>query len=266
MTRDRLAVPEGVRIHPVRLARYVPTPLVPVARRVYRALGRPGSPPRASGKKSAAAVAPPAAASIAAASVRSREELHAYWRDPDEPNRPEGYVIPVDRSHFLLKLLEPYCASDDPVLEIGPNVGRNLEHLRLAGFKCLEGIEINSNAIEVMRASYPDLAASATIHNAPVEEVIGALPDRAFGAVLTMAVLEHIHPESEWIFAEMVRICRGIIVTIEDEESQTWRHTPRQYRSVFEGLGMVQIAEADPSGLTGLGAHFRARVFQRPPR
>jgi SAM-dependent methyltransferase len=196
--------------------------------------------------------------------VRSREELHAYWRDPDEANRPEGYAVPVERSRFLLTLLEPYCALDDAVLEIGPNVGRNLEHLRLAGFKHLEGIEISSNAIDVMRATYPELAASATIHNAPVEEVIRTLPDAKFGAVFTMAVLEHIHPESEWIFAEMVRICRGVILTIEDEASRTWRHTPREYRSVFEGLGMAQIAEAQPGGSTGLGRRFRARIFRRP--
>jgi hypothetical protein len=197
--------------------------------------------------------------------VRSREDLHAYWRDPDEANRPEGYANPVDRSRLLLTLLGPHCALDEPVLEIGPNIGRNLEHLRLAGYQHLEGVEISSKAIAAMRANYPDLASSVTIHNAPVEEVIRTLPDMGFGAVFTMAVLEHIHPESEWIFAEMVRICRGVIVTIEDEMSQTWRHTPRDYRSIFEGLGMVQVEESVPSDVSGLGDKFRARVFKRPP-
>lgn len=115
-----------------------------------------------------------------------------------------------------------------------------------------------------MRATYPDLAPAVTIHNAPVEDVIRELPDRSFGAVFTMAVLEHIHPDSDWIFAEMVRICRGVIVTIEDEESQTWRHVARDYRAIFEGLGMTQVLEGDPSQIPGFGKKFRARVLRRP--
>jgi SAM-dependent methyltransferase len=178
-------------------------------------------------------------------------------------NRAEAYTEPVDRSRFLLGLLEPFVARDEPILEIGPNVGRNLEFLRRAGFRHLEGIEISGRALEMMREAYPDLVAMATIHHAPVEDVIRGIPDARFGAVFTMAVLEHIHPESEWIFAEIARITRNVIVTIEDEESQTWRHIPRDYRAIFEELGMVQVADGDPSDIHGFGAKFRARVFRR---
>lgn len=194
-----------------------------------------------------------------------RDDLHAYWREPDASNRAEGYVDPIERSQLLLDLLEPFVSRQDPILEIGPNVGRNLEHLRLAGFQHLAGIEISSKALETMRAVYPDLVPAVTVYNAPVEDVIRGLPDQSFGAVFTMAVLEHIHPDSDWIFAEMVRICRGVIVTIEDEESQTWRHIPRDYRSIFESLGMIQVREGDPSAIGGFGSKFRARVLQRPP-
>lgn len=199
----------------------------------------------------------------AAAPPRSRDELHAYWREPDQANRAEGYANPIERSAFLLELLEPFVSRDDPILEIGPNIGRNLEHLRRAGFQQLAGIEISSKALEAMRVTYPDLVPAVTIYNAPVEEVIRELPDQSFGAVFTMAVLEHIHPDSDWIFTEMVRICRGVIVTIEDEASQTWRHVPRDYRSIFEGLGMTQVREGDPSSIPGFGNKFRARVLQR---
>lgn len=272
--------------------KYIPDPLVAGARRIYRALGRPGRASRdtllasveraaAKAEREAARAAQAAARAEAAATraeqvaakatpplsasatPRSRDDLHAYWREPDAPNRAEGYVNPIERSQFLLDLLEPFVSRDDPILEIGSNVGRNLEHLRLAGFKHLAGIEISSKALEAMRSAYPELVSAVTIYNAPVEDVIRGLPDGSFGAVFTMAVLEHIHPDSDWIFAEMVRICRGVIVTIEDEESQTWRHIPRDYRSIFESLGMLQVREDDPSAIGGFGSKFRARVLER---
>jgi SAM-dependent methyltransferase len=211
-------------------------------------------------EQAAAKATPPLRAS---ATPRTRAELHEYWREPDAANRAEGYANPIERSAFLMELLEPFVSRDDPILEIGPNVGRNLEHLRRVGFKHLAGIEISSKALEAMRAVYPDLVPAVTIYNAPVEDVIRDLPDQSFGAVFTMAVLEHIHPDSDWIFAEMVRICRSVIVTIEDEESQTWRHVARDYRMIFESLGMIQVREGDPSAIGGFGSKFRARVFER---
>ena len=191
--------------------------------------------------------------------------MHAFWRNPDPVNRPEAYSVPVERSEFLVDLLARHGTSGGRVLEIGPNVGRNLEALRLAGYHRLEGIEISEHAVAAMRETYPLLAAIATIYNAPVEDVIGTLPDASFDIVFTMAVLEHLHPDSEWVFAEMVRVCRGVIVTIEDEAGKSRHHVPRHYKVVFESLGLLQIEESDPAGVGELGPTFRARVFSRTP-
>jgi hypothetical protein len=100
-----------------------------------------------------------------------------------------------------------------------------------------------------MRAVYPDLLPAVTMYNAPVEDVIRGLADDSFGAVFTMAVLEHIHPDSDWIFAEMVRVCRGVIVTIEGREEPDVAPFPLDYRSIFESLGMIQVREGDPSAI-----------------
>jgi SAM-dependent methyltransferase len=227
----------------------IPRPLLPTARRVY-GLFRP-RPNR---------VAPAASKKP---EVLSQQVLHAFWRNPDPTNRPEAYSVPVARSEFLVGLLARHGSNDGRVLEIGPNIGRNLEALRRAGYRQLEGIEISENAVSAMRETYPLLAAAATIHNAAVEEVIRTLPDSSFDVVFTMAVLEHLHPDSEWVFAEMARICRGVIVTIEDEVGRSPRHVPRHYKSIFESLGLEQIEELDPSGVGELGPTFRARVFSR---
>lgn len=241
----------------MNLRRLVPWRLVPAARRFNDTMRR------RTGIGTRGGETPRRRPTSGPAPLRSREELHAFWREPDEVNRPEQYAIPVERSRFLVNLLDWYCTPSDRILEIGPNVGRNLEHLRNAGYHRLEGIEISESAVAALRATYPDLAATATIHNAPVEDVIKDLADSSFEAVFTMAVLEHIDTDSEWIFAEMVRISRRILITVEDEGGRSSHHVPRNYRTVFEHLGLEQIAEIDPLGLDDLPREFRARVFLR---
>ena len=39
--------------------------------------------------------------------------------------------------------------------------------------------------------------------------------------VFTMAVLEHIHLDSEWVFSEMARIAKKYLITIEDEKNSS---------------------------------------------
>jgi hypothetical protein len=116
----------------------------------------------------------------------------------------------------------------------------------------------------VLRARYPELGAAATLVNAPVEEAIRELPDRSVDITFTMAVLEHLHPESEWVFDEMIRLTGSTIVTIEDEHGVSRHHTPRDYRAVFEGRGVRQVAHESLGDDAGFGTPFEARAFQRP--
>ncbi len=192
------------------------------------------------------------------------DDLHEYWRDPqDDGNRPEAYRSEETqaRSEFLVGLAER-VPRDSPVLEVGCNVGRNLEALRRAGYTDLTGIEISAGALEQLREHHPELSREATLINSPVEEAAPGLEAGHYGLVYTMAVLEHIHPASEWAFAELVRATGGVLITIEDERAVTWRHFPRDYRQVFEGLGMAQVEEVALGDDVGLGEGFFARVFE----
>lgn len=197
---------------------------------------------------------------------RSRSELYRYWREPweyDKNNLPENYLKPKERSIFLLKIMKPYVSIDEKILEIGCNVGRNLNFLFNAGFKNLEGIEISKKAVNMLRESFPEMAKYTKIYNAPVEEIIKNFNDYEFDIVFTMAVLEHIHKDSEWIFPEIVRITGKYLITIEDEYGYSWRHFPRNYKKVFESLGIKQIQEFCCSGVNGLGSYFFARIFTK---
>jgi SAM-dependent methyltransferase len=219
---------------------------------IRRALGRPEPRP---------APRPPAPRPR---TVLPKEELHAFWRDPDKVNRPEEYLAHEGRSVFLLRFLRPYLGPDASILEIGCNVGRNLAHLHDVGYRRLTGIEINGQALDVLRDTYPELASTATLLNAPVEEAIRELPDRSMDMVFTMAVLEHLHPESEWVFDEMIRIAGSTIATIEDENGVSRHHTPRDYRAVFEARGLREVAHESLGGDAGFGTPFEARAFRRP--
>jgi SAM-dependent methyltransferase len=196
---------------------------------------------------------------------KSREQLHEFWRNPDDANLPSGYShAGAARSEFLVDLATQHVQTDGEILEIGCNAGRNLQYLRAAGFTKLSGIEINGAALREMSRAFPEVAASARVINEPVESAITQFRDNEFALVYTMAVLEHIHADSEWIFGEMVRVTRDALITIEDERGVSWRHFPRDYGRVFTGLGLNEIANINCARIEGLGADFNARVFLKP--
>lgn len=196
---------------------------------------------------------------------KSRNELHEFWKQPyDGDNSPRDYIEGEEKSQFLVKLVKNHTLTVDPrILEIGCNIGRNLNYLFLSGFKKLEGIEISENAVALMREVYPEMAKVARIHNSSVEGAIANFDDNAFDIVFTMACLQHIHQDSKFIFGEMVRITNKYLITIEDEKGISWRHFPRNYKKVFEPLGMKQLYQSNCREIEALGSNFLARVFAK---
>lgn len=196
-----------------------------------------------------------------------KERIHEYWRKPgDAGNQPEAYLKPQERSVFLVGLVRKYASPEARIMEIGCNVGRNLHHLYASGFRNLEGDEISEEAVRQLRLAYPELAEHLTLYNAPAEDVLPKLEDRRYDLTFTMAVLEHIHYDSEWVFPHIARITKGVLITIEDEKTVSEHHFPRNYAKVFEGLGMRQIEKVSGRRIPGLESrYFVARVFQHRP-
>ena len=193
--------------------------------------------------------------------MRSRDECHNYWLHPETYNEPKRYLIGEGRSTFLIDLIRKYFIDwDTNILEIGCNSGRNLNRLYEAGFLCLNGIEINPDAFELLIKTFPEMAGCAEIWNCPVEYIISDFDTDRFDLTFTLAVLEHIHPDSEFVFDHMARISKCII-TVEDEVNESTRHCPRNYRKVFESRGMRQIEEWPCTDVEGLGSDFVARVL-----
>lgn len=192
------------------------------------------------------------------------DSIHAFWR---ERVGPAGYLKPVARSTELVKYIAALKLDNPSILEIGCNCGRNLNYLWQAGFKDLEGIEISPRAQAVFRQKYP--ACGANFLLGPVEQWIDGYPPNCFDVVFTMATLLHIHPQSEWVFARMVRITRRYLLTVENEASAAINingeqfHFPRNYQQIFEQLGLKQV---DMRNGFGDLKKYTARLFAKAGR
>lgn len=194
---------------------------------------------------------------------RSLEKIHEYWRNPDKGNMPSAYFKGEERSLFLRDIITPYTGRNDHILEIGCNVGRNMNCLFQAGYWNLAGVEINDRAVMWLKQHYREMGDCSNIYVSSIEDIIEQFPGNNFNAVFTMATLEHIHPDSEWVFKEIARITGDYLITVEDELGYPhWRRFPRNYRKIFETLGMTQVEEKDCGEVSGLSSNFIARVFK----
>ena len=197
---------------------------------------------------------------------KSKEELYKYWKKQDNNssiNSPLSYTkLGHKRSKILIDLINKINNGNKNVniFEIGCNVGRNLNYLFEDGYINLTATEINTTAITLMKKVYPKLTRHSKVYNNLIEDIIKKMEDKKFDVVFSMAVLQHVHKDSEWIFKEMVRITSKYIITIEDESGASERHFPRNYRKIFENLGMAEIIRLKP--IKELN-YIQFRVFEK---
>ena len=197
-------------------------------------------------------------------------EVRRQWADRSGEYSPEYYAYygPDETSETIRAIFEEHLDSDARVLELGCSSGRHLAHLSEHGFENLAGIEINAEAFETMDDTYPDLAAEGTFYCDAIENVVEEFPDDRFDAVFSVETLQHIHPDADWVFAELARITADLLVTVENEGDEgddadvNYVHDDfplyyRDWNQVFTELGFEQIdAQA--------GERDTVRVFRAP--
>lgn len=206
----------------------------------------------------------------------SKEQCQKFWmsltNDPNSScnNGPVTYASKSDKIvNFMAEFWSPLVKYGDEILELGCNCGANLNFLLKSGYKHLNGIEINPNAIEQMKKSFNKLAGIVKVNLGSLEQTLPNTKSKSIDVLFTMAVLFHIHPTSNFIFSDMVRIARKYICVIEDESVNCAYIFPRNYRRVFEKLGCTQIKSAelvkDDRYNLGLEYHgYTARLFRVP--
>lgn len=188
-------------------------------------------------------------------------EIHDRWASANHDAYKEGQ----ERTDFLVdKVKSLGCTSDANILELGCNIGRNLEGLRQAGFTNLHGVEINANTKHIREDVYPELAEVGNFTYLPIEEYLETNPE-PFDLVYTMAVLEHIHPDSEWVFAELHKLVKPgcYFLLIEDEVNKPG--LPFVFSRSYASLpGLDLTLTEDCSHIPGLNNSCTLRLFQRP--
>ncbi len=183
----------------------------------------------------------------------AQDDIIQYWTSPgDKENNPEDYLIPEERSALLVGVIEKTGESIESALELGCNIGRNLNYLKREMGITVGGLEINEAAVGLLRDNYPDLAQSPVLLG-DLTRTIHKLEDRSYDLVFSMAVLMHLHPDIEDVFWDKVStVARKLIITIENESQGSLRNWPRNYKTLFEPRGWKEILYHYP--LKGLGA------------
>jgi len=185
-----------------------------------------------------------------------------YWEAPeDDFNNAADYFKPEERSVLLAGLIEKTGVQIESALEMGCNVGRNLNYLKQQMEIETAGLEICSGAVDLLRQNYPDLAES-TIVLGDLTQTIHQLEDQSYDLVFSMAVLMHLHPETDESFWDKVsKVARKVIITIENEHSGSERHWPRNYGEMFQSRGWQEVIHFFPiKGMPGLDG-YTIRAF-----
>jgi SAM-dependent methyltransferase len=166
-----------------------------------------------------------------------------------------AYYGPNETSEQVRASLDAAVGPEAAVLELGCSSGRHLAHLHEQGYEDLHGIEINDDAFEVMDENYPDLAADGTFYCDAIESAVTDFDDGRFDAVFSVETLQHLHPDDEWVFAELCRITDDCLVTVENEGDEEDRERGaldvkyvddfplyfRDWNRVFTDLGFVEV-------------------------
>jgi SAM-dependent methyltransferase len=180
------------------------------------------------------------------------------WTNRAGEYSPQYYAHygPNETSERIREALTARLGRDAAVLELGCGSGRHLDHLAAHGFEDLTGVDINAEAFETMRETYPELAADGTFHCGAIEDLVGEFEDGAFDAVYSVETLQHLHPDAERAFEEIARITDEVLITAEIEEpagepestdkdvNYVDDETPLYYRDwgeIFASLGLVEV-------------------------
>ena len=202
----------------------------------------------------------------------TQKECYDYWKNPSETNLPERYLDNEStrlRTLYLQKKIRSAIRKkSSSILELGCNVGRNLNALHELGYTNLAGVELNQEALALMSDNYPALYNTAFLKNSTIEDYLRNCSDKCYDVIVSLATLMHIHPDSESVFDDIRRVAQRAIITIEYENNmggyainRIWK---RNYQDIFEGKSWKQtqtesIGEQCDSSMI----YYTYRLFRR---
>jgi SAM-dependent methyltransferase len=195
------------------------------------------------------------------------DQVRREWAGRSGEFSPEYYAYrgADRRSEAVAELLDGYVGPDAAILELGCSAGRHLAHLHERGYEDLAGVEVNADALDVLRETYPELDTDGTFHAGAFSEVLVEFPDDYVDAVFSVETLQHVHPDTAWVFEEVARITDSLLVTVETETDPTKERSEvtyvdeqlplfhRDWAAVFSGLGL-ELAHTQQADRTTIRA------------
>jgi hypothetical protein len=102
-------------------------------------------------------------------------------------------------------------------------------------------MEISKHAVERLRIEYPCLA-MIPVDIGPAELSIQKYDSNSVDVIFTMAVLEHLHPDSRFLFKEIARVAGKYVLAMEPRQG---KHSHMQYpwdiKNEFTAAGVTYI-------------------------
>lgn len=137
----------------------------------------------------------------------------------------------INRGENIIKAIEYMGLSKQiSIMELGCNVGRNLELLRDNGYYNLYGIDINNHAFDVMKKTYPDLYKILNKSIGRIGNVINDIVDE-YDVIFTMAVLIHIDDSERGIIFDWLQNHCKYFVSVEPIDVET-RESMRLFNKI----------------------------------
>lgn len=171
-----------------------------------------------------------------------RAQLYDYMSQ----ERPMGEYYPAaprssSRSQTIINMLSPLVTKEDSILEIGCNIGRNLNHLWQTGYKNVGGMEISEHAVRRLRIEYPCLE-MIPVDIGPAELSIQKRISSSVDVIFTMSVLEHLHPDCRFLFKEIARVGRKYVLAFEPRHGKrSHMQYPWDIKNEFTAVGLTCI-------------------------
>lgn len=150
------------------------------------------------------------------------DAVHRAWLERSGEYSPGYYAYygSNEISQRLCETIDSLVAKDAAILELGCSVGRHLAYLADQGYTDLTGVDINPEAFEEMKRTYPALADIGTFHAGAIEDIITEFDDDRFDVVYSVETLAHIPEDNQWVFEDIARVTDQVLVTVEVEDGR----------------------------------------------
>lgn len=169
-----------------------------------------------------------------------KQDFSQYWACltlDDARNSPKQYMRRTKLSSEIYNIfVTQKLPKNSKILEIGCNVGRNLEFLRQHGYKRLYGIDVSQTAINYSAEVYPELVKVADLRVGKAEDILALFGKETFGQVYTSAVLLHIDTAARNIILDWVAKHARRFLGVELEDGQRIVKTGTKAGALFNPI------------------------------